>query len=135
MTSAPTAANAFTPLRATREWRTSPTMPTRSPRKESDPSRRRNVRRSSRAWVGCSWRPSPALTTAASIHEAILCGAPAQRWRTTIASTPIASMVRTVSRRLSPFPTAELAAVNDIVSAVRRLAAVSNDRRVRVESS
>ncbi len=31
------------------------------------------------------------------------CGTPAARWRTTIASMPIASMVCTVSRRLSPF--------------------------------
>ncbi len=48
---------------------------------------------------------------------------------------PIASIVCTVSRRLSPFLTDELAAVNVIMSADRRFAAVSNERRVRVESS
>ncbi len=52
-----------------------------------------------------------------------------------MASMPMASMVRTVSRRLSPLVTDEEPTVNDIVSAESRLAAVSNERRVRVESS
>ncbi len=52
-----------------------------------------------------------------------------------MASTPIASMVMTVSRRLSPLFTEDDPTVNVIVSADRRFAAVSNDRRVRVESS
>ena len=85
--------------------------------------------------MGCSWRPSPALTTAASIQPATRCGAPAELWRTTIASMPIASIVFTVSSRLSPFFTDDEPTVNDMVSAERRLAAVSNERRVRVESS
>ena len=63
------------------------------------------------------------------------CGAPAARWRTTIASMPIASIVCTVSRRLSPFFTDELPTENAIVSADSRLAAVSKESRVRVESS
>ena len=46
---------------------------TRSPAKSLRPgSRSRTCRRrlnaSSRAWVGCSWVPSPALTTCASTH-------------------------------------------------------------------
>jgi hypothetical protein len=48
---------------------------------------------------------------------------------------PIASIVRTVSRRLSPLRTDDEPTVNVIVSADSRRAAVSNDRRVRVESS
>ncbi len=34
---------------------------------------------SSNAWVGCSWQPSPALTTRAELHDATRCGAPARR--------------------------------------------------------
>ena len=52
-----------------------------------------------------------------------------------MASIPIDSIVRTVSSRLSPFFTDDEPAVNVMVSAPSRLAAVSNDRRVRVESS
>ena len=48
---------------------------------------------------------------------------------------PIASIVCTVSRRLSPFFTDELDTVNAITSHERRFAAVSNESRVRVESS
>ena len=48
---------------------------------------------------------------------------------------PIASIVFTVSRSDSPFFTDDEPAVNVIVSALSRLAAVSNERRVRVESS
>ena len=121
------------PLRATRELRTSPTMPIRAP--AMSPRWRRRVKASSRAWVGCPWRPSPALTTAASIHPAMRCGTPAAECRTTIASMPIASMVLTVSSRDSPFFTDDPPTVKVIVSALKRLAAVSNERRVRVESS
>ena len=53
----------------------------------------------------------------------------------TTASIPIASIVCTVSRRLSPFCTEELPTVKLIVSQERRFAAVSNEMRVRVESS
>ena len=82
--------------------------------------------------MGCSWQPSPALITLASIQVATRCGAPAAGWRTTIASMPIASMVCTVSRRLSPFFTDDDDTENVITSHERRLAAVSNERRVRV---
>ena len=61
--------------------------------------------------------------------------APAAPWRTTIASTPIASIVCTVSSRLSPFFTDDVDTENVIVSADSRFAAVSNESRVRVESS
>ena len=48
-------------LRATRLWAMSPTRPTVSP--STRPLTRRMVKMSSRPWVGCSWAPSPALTT------------------------------------------------------------------------
>ena len=73
--------------------------------------------------------------TAASTHPAMRCGAPADAWRTTMASMPMASMVLAVSRRDSPFLTDEELTEKFMVSAVRRFAAVSNDSRVRVESS
>ena len=51
------------------------------------------------------------------------------------ASIPIASMVSTVSRSDSPFLSDDEPAAKERTSAERRLAAVSNDTRVRVESS
>ena len=85
--------------------------------------------------MGCSCQPSPALITAASTQLATWCGAPADAWRTTMASTPIASIVSAVSRSDSPFFTDDVLTLKFIVSADSRLAAVSNDSRVRVESS
>jgi hypothetical protein len=71
----------------------------------------------------------------ASIQLATRVGAPAERCRTTTRSTPIAAMVCTVSRRLSPLRTDEVAALKLITSHESRLAAVSKEIRVRVESS
>ncbi len=51
------------------------------------------------------------------------------------ASIPMASTVSTVSRRDSPFFTDDEPAAKESTSADIRLAAVSNDIRVRVESS
>ena len=62
-------------------------------------------------------------------------GTPAEPCRTTMASTPMASMVSTVSRSDSPFLVDEVATLKVMVSADSRFAAVSNERRVRVESS
>jgi hypothetical protein len=69
--------------RATRLWRTSPTIQTFSP--SSVPTRRRSVYRSSRAWVGCSCLPSPALITEAAVQRATSWAAPAWGERITIA--------------------------------------------------
>ena len=99
----------------------SPTIAMRQPSSEG-PRCRRSVNASSSAWVGCSWHPSPALITRAELHDATRCGAPAAAWRTTIASTPIASIVCTVSSRLSPFFTDDVDTENVIVSAESRLA-------------
>ena len=52
-----------------------------------------------------------------------------------MASMPIASMVCTVSRRLSPFFTDDCATLKVMTSHESRFAAVSKLRRVRVDSS
>ena len=85
--------------------------------------------------MGCSCQPSPALMMEASIQPAMRWGTPDDLCRTTMASMPIASTVRTVSSSDSPFRREDEPAENVMVSAERRLAAVSNDSRVRVESS
>ena len=68
-------------------------------------------------------------------QPATCAGTPAQEWRTTKASTPMASMVSTVSRRDSPLLSELDDPVNVMTSADSRLAAASNESRVRVESS
>ena len=92
---------------------------------------------SSSAWVGCSWVPSPAFTTAPVIQPEVAsrCGAPEDPCRQTTPSAPIACRVRAVSLRLSPLLTLEPLAEKLITSADNRLAAASNEIRVRVESS
>ena len=85
--------------------------------------------------MGCSCQPSPALITAQSSHDAACQGTPADEWRTTRASMPIASIVWQVSRSDSPFLTDDDETVKFMVSADSRLAASSNDSRVRVDSS
>lgn len=87
--------------------------------------------------MGCWCMPSPALTTAASNQPAFAsrCGAPEAWCRHTTASAPIACSVRAVSLRDSPLETLEPLAEKLITSAESRFAAVSNEIRVRVESS
>jgi hypothetical protein len=75
------------------------------------------------------------LITEQSTHEAICHGTPAEEWRTTRASTPMASTVWQVSRSDSPFLTDDEDRAKFMVSADSRLAAISNDSRVRVDSS
>ncbi len=75
------------------------------------------------------------MTCARSTQPATCSGAPEERWRSTTASMPIASIVSTVSRSDSPFFTAELATASESTSAESRLAAVSKESRVRVDSS
>jgi hypothetical protein len=98
-------------------------------------SLRRMVNASSRAWVGCSWVPSPAFTTLPRTHPARRCAAPEALCRMTTASAPMASRVRAVSLRLSPLPTLEPLAEKLITSADSRFAAASNEILVLVESS
>ena len=75
------------------------------------------------------------MITLALVQLSTSHGAPLDLWRMTNASTPIAAIVSIVSRRLSPLFTLDCATANVIVSADRRLAAVSKLSRVRVESS
>ena len=63
------------------------------------------------------------------------CGAPLDRCRITTASAPIASSVSAVSLSDSPLETLEPLAEKLMTSADSRLAAASNEIRVRVESS
>ena len=95
------------------------------------------VNASSSAWVGCSWVPSPALTTDERTQPewASRCGAPLAPWRMTTASAPIASRVSAVSLSDSPLDSEEPLAEKLMTSAESRLAAASKEMRVRVESS
>ena len=121
--------------RATRLCSTSPTTTILRPSREV--RWRRIVKASSSACVGCSCVPSPALTIEPPIHPecASVCGAPLAPCRMTTASAPIASRVSAVSFRLSPLETLEPLALKLMTSAESRLAAASNEIRVRVESS
>ena len=119
--------------RATRLWAMSPTMATESPSRWSFFSR--IVSRSSRAWVGCSWAPSPALTTAHLRARARSWAAPEAPWRTTTTSGLMASMFFAVSRSVSPFAALDPAALQFTTSAESHLPAISKEVRVRVEAS
>ena len=81
--------------------------------------------------------PSPALITVAEIHlvSANLFAAPELPCRITTASAPIACKVCAVSFKLSPLLTDDPLAEKLITSADNRLAAVSKEIRVLVESS
>ena len=63
----------------------------------------RMVRRSSRAWVGCSCMPSPALSTGRRVDSSSSQAAPEELWRRMMASAPSARRVRPVSLSVSPF--------------------------------
>src|SRR5919197_1304902 len=95
------------------------------------------VKRSSSPWVGCAWRPSPALITCscALTLRAMRKGAPAELCRTTKMSACIAERFATVSSSDSPFVCEESAMFRLMTSADRRLAAISKVVRVRVEGS
>src|SRR5438552_2237818 len=114
--------------RATRLCATSPTMATWSPSR--CPFRSRMVSRSRRAWVGCSWAPSPALTTEQRSVRASSSAAPADECRTTTTSGRMASMFRAVSSSVSPFPALAVEAEKLITSAASRFPATSKDVRV-----
>src|SRR6266478_5413726 len=116
--------------RATRLCAMSPTMATVLP--SSVPQRSRRLSASSRPCVGCSWAPSPALITLARTARATSLGAPAAGWRTTSASAPMASRLRTVSSSDSPLATLEASFWKVRTSAPSAFAATSNELRVRV---
>src|SRR5918996_2151264 len=95
------------------------------------------VKRSSSPCVGCAWRPSPALITCSCgfTWRAIRKGAPENSWRTTKMSACIAERLATVSSSDSPLVWDETLMFRLMTSADRRLAAISNVVRVRVEGS
>ena len=126
--------------RATRLCLTSPMMPTWRPSSSTLATAAAEVLGascSSRAGPGWGARATVAGVDDAGrrVHRLICHGTPADPWRTTTASMPMARCVSTVSRRLSPFFTLDEPTLKVIVSAESRLAAVSNQSRVRVESS
>ncbi len=119
--------------RATRLWRMSPQMTTSSP--SMRPLCARMVEQSSSACVGCSCAPSPALTTPARKREASISAAPACAWRTTTTSGDMASRLRAVSISVSPLTVDDDDPEMLTASADSRLAAISNEVRVRVDGS
>ena len=132
-TLAPSVVSACRALRATRLLAMSPTMAMVAP--WNPPSARRMVRQSSKPWVGCSCRPSPALMTAQRTCWANCAGPPERSVRTTMASTPSASTLSAVSRKVSPLLALDPDPCSARLRAPMRAAAASKLRRVRVESS
>ena len=119
--------------RATRLWATSPIIAIRRPSRV--PFFSLIVNRSRSAWVGCSWAPSPALTTEESRTPESMCGAPAMLCRMMTASGRIDSRFLAVSLSVSPLTALLVLADMLIVSAERRLAAISKETRVLVLGS
>src|SRR3989339_57146 len=128
--SAPMVARPHMLERATRECRISPTMATLRPL--SAPQRSRMVSMSSRACVGCSFEPSPALMMTALVHSVRYFGTPADWCRTTTMSIFIASMFLMVSLSVSPFLTLDPAEEKLTVSPESLFSASSKLMRVRV---
>src|ERR1051326_2131463 len=95
----------------------------------------RMVNASSKACVGCSCAPSPALMTLALMTLERKCGAPEALWRITMKSAFNASRLRAVSLSVSPFFNEEASAVKLMISAESRCSASSKLIRVRVEGS
>src|SRR5882672_5192341 len=92
---------------------------------------------SSKPCVGWAWRPSPALITCTcgATWLAMRCAAPLEGCRTTNMSACIADRLSTVSSSVSPLDDEDTAMFRLITSAERRLAAISNVVRVRVDGS
>ena len=99
------------------------------------PNRSRIVYRSRSACVGCSCVPSPAFRTDAVTNLDRVWAAPEDECRMTIASAPMACSVSAVSFRDSPLLTLDPPVEKLMTSADSRLAASSNEIRVRVEFS
>ncbi len=132
----PSVRRACRSVRATRECFTSPTISTFIFEK-SLPLAWRRVSMSSRPWVGCALRPSPALINAVPSPAAAAnwATAPSSGWRTTKPRTPIASRFFSVSQAVSPLRVDEVDASKLSTSAPSRWAASWNELRVRVDGS
>src|SRR5690554_828034 len=87
---------------------------------------------SNKAWVGCSWAPSPALTLDAFTWLDKNRPAPGLGWRITTISTFMDRMLFTVSIKVSPFFREDCAAEQLMTSAESRFSASSNDNLVRL---
>ena len=111
----------------------SPTIATIRP--STEPNSSIKVETSSIACVGCSWRPSPALMTGHFTPSATIFAPPDTAQRTTIAATPMHSMLRAVSTSDSPLLMLDPLGVRLKTCPPRRCTAVSKLQRVRVESS
>src|SRR6266704_3124277 len=92
---------------------------------------------SSSPWVGCAWRPSPALITCTceATWLAITWAAPLEECRTKNISAYIAERLSTVSSRVSPLVEDDTAIFRLMTSADKRFAAISKVVWVRVEAS
>ena len=90
---------------------------------------------SNKAWVGCSWVPSPALITTASTNLLNCRHDPGTGWRITAQSIFMACIFCTVSLSPSPLLTLEALAEKLVTSADNLFSASSNEIRVRVEFS
>ena len=117
----------------------SPTMAIVRPARSS-PRRSVSVSVSSRACVGCSCAPSPALITAEtsptlSTARARSSELPALAWRMMMAAGSMAASVRPVSHSDSPLLTLEEAEAMLTTCAPSRWAAISKLARVRVLAS
>src|SRR4029079_11917271 len=132
-TSAPSRVSSRTFERSTRLCSRSPRIATFSP--ASRPLCLRIVNASSRACVGCSCIPSPALMIFDRHTRDSRWHAPDEAWRRTIMSGDIASRLSAVSTSVSPLTTLEVAMATLRVSALSRFSATSNDVRVRVLGS
>ena len=93
------------------------------------------VKASRRAWVGCSFVPSPAFITDALSFLARRCGTPAEECLIIIKSAPRAWTVRAVSIRLSPLTTLLVGTEKLMTSVLSLFAASSKDVLVLVEGS
>src|SRR5690606_33106001 len=90
---------------------------------------------SSKAWVGCSWAPSPAFIILAFTCFDKNTPAPGLGWRITTISTFMERILFTVSIRVSPFLTDDCDEEKFNTSADKRFSANSKDNLVLVEFS
>jgi len=132
-TSAPSICSREMFERATRLCRMSPQIATFSP--AMWPKARRMDSASSRAWVGCSCWPSPALTTEQVTFWDKRDAAPEDPCRTTSRSGCMAFRVTAVSISVSPLEIDDERGLMLTTSAPRRLPANSKELCVRVEFS
>ena len=133
-TSAPSIGKSSAFERATRLWAMSPQIATVSPAMR--PLCSRIVNASSRAWVGCSCMPSPALTTALRVRlDDVVGGAGGGVPEHDHVGVHRVQRGHGVAQSVSPLLVLEDEPPRLTTSALRRLPASSNEVRVRVDAS